>query len=37
MPGRADLLVIPIHGNTDLKGGLQRKLMKQSGLVEEDL
>jgi predicted RNA binding protein YcfA (HicA-like mRNA interferase family) len=36
-PGRTDLLVIPIHGNIDLKTGLQHKLMKQAGLTEDDL
>jgi len=35
--GRTDLLVVPVHGNSDLKVGLQRRLMKQAGLLEEDL
>jgi predicted RNA binding protein YcfA (HicA-like mRNA interferase family) len=30
-------IVIPIHGNRALKTGLQHDLMKQAGLLEEDL
>jgi predicted RNA binding protein YcfA (HicA-like mRNA interferase family) len=30
-------IVIPIHGNQTLKVGLQRDLMKQAGLTEDDL
>ena len=30
-------LTIPIHGNTALKIGLQRHLMKAAGLSEDDL
>ena len=30
-------IVIPIHGNRMLKSGMQRDLMKQAGLTEDDL
>jgi predicted RNA binding protein YcfA (HicA-like mRNA interferase family) len=30
-------IVVPIHGNRTLKNGLQRDLMKQAGLTDEDL
>ena len=30
-------VVIPIHGNKDLKNGMQADLMKQAGLIEDDL
>jgi predicted RNA binding protein YcfA (HicA-like mRNA interferase family) len=30
-------LVIPVHGNQQLKTGVQRDLMKQAGLTEDDL
>ncbi len=30
-------IVIPIHGNQTLKTGMQRDLMKQAGLTEDDL
>jgi predicted RNA binding protein YcfA (HicA-like mRNA interferase family) len=29
--------VIPVHGNQTLKAGLQRDLMKQAGLTDEEL
>lgn len=32
-----ELVVVPVHGNQDLKTGLQRKLMKQAGITEEML
>jgi predicted RNA binding protein YcfA (HicA-like mRNA interferase family) len=28
---------VPVHGNTTLGTGLQRKLMKQTGLTDDDL
>lgn len=37
MEGRIERLVIPIHGNRDLKTGLQRALMKIIPLEEKDL
>jgi predicted RNA binding protein YcfA (HicA-like mRNA interferase family) len=30
-------LSVPVHGNRDLKTGLQRSLMKQAGIQEEEL
>jgi len=35
--GHADKLSVPIHVNQPLKKGLQRHLMKQAGLTDEDL
>ncbi|WAC18530.1 type II toxin-antitoxin system HicA family toxin [Luteolibacter sp. SL250] len=37
MDGRMERLVIPIHGNQDLKIGLLRSLMKLVSLTEEEL
>ena len=37
MDGRTERLVIPIHGNQDLKIGLLRGLMKLIPLTDEDL
>ncbi len=31
------ILTVPVHGNRDLRSGLQRKLMKMAGLDEADL
>jgi predicted RNA binding protein YcfA (HicA-like mRNA interferase family) len=36
-PGVQGLAVVPIHGNTDLKRGLLRDLMKLAGFTEDDL
>ena len=36
-PGYRERLVIPIHGNSPLKTGLLRSLMKLAGLSEYDL
>jgi predicted RNA binding protein YcfA (HicA-like mRNA interferase family) len=36
-PGHHERLVIPIHGNSPLKTGLLRNLMKIAGLTEQDL
>ncbi len=30
-------ITVPVHGNRDLKNGLQRSIMKQAGIMEEDL
>jgi len=35
--GHAAALAVPVHGNKTLKTGLQRGLMKQAGLSENDL
>ncbi len=36
-PGQRERLVIPIHGNSPLKTGLLRSLMKMAKLTEQDL
>ena len=36
-PGNPGTLSVPVHGNTDLKKGLQADLMKAAGLTEDDL
>ena len=35
--GRQERVVIPIHGNTDLKTGLQRALMKIIPVQQDEL
>ena len=35
--GEVARLTIPVHGNTALKQGLQRSLMKIAGLRDDDL
>jgi predicted RNA binding protein YcfA (HicA-like mRNA interferase family) len=35
--GHAAALSVPVHGNKTLKTGLQRALMKQAGLSDNDL
>jgi predicted RNA binding protein YcfA (HicA-like mRNA interferase family) len=30
-------ITVPVHGNQDLKVGLQRAIMKQAGLSEQDM
>ena len=36
-PGNPATLSVPVHGNKDLKKGLQADLMKQAELTEDDL
>lgn len=36
-PVTAATVIIPLHGNHDLKAGLQRQLMKTLGLTDADL
>jgi predicted RNA binding protein YcfA (HicA-like mRNA interferase family) len=36
-PGNPATLSIPVHGNKDLKKGMQADLMKQAGLIADDL
>ena len=36
-PGHPATISVPVHGNQDLKKGLQADLMKQAGLTEADL
>ena len=33
----AERIVIPVHGNQALKAGLQRDLIKQAGIRDDDL
>jgi len=35
--GRRERITVPIHGNRDLKTGLQRSLMKIADLSDDDL
>ena len=35
--GRSATISVPVHGNRDLKKGLQADLMKQAGLTDADL
>jgi len=30
-------ITVPVHGNRDLKAGLQRAIMKQAGISEQEL
>jgi predicted RNA binding protein YcfA (HicA-like mRNA interferase family) len=30
-------ITVPVHGNHDLKTGLQRAIMKQAGITEDEL
>ncbi len=30
-------ITVPVHGNSDLKNGLQRAIMKQAGISENQL
>lgn len=37
-PGPPRLVVsVPVHGNTDLKPGTQRDIMRTAGLADDDL
>ncbi len=36
-PGPHATISVPVHGNKDLKKGLQADLMKQAQLTEDDL
>lgn len=36
-PDSPATLSVPVHGNKDLKKGLQADLMKEAGLTENDL
>jgi predicted RNA binding protein YcfA (HicA-like mRNA interferase family) len=36
-PGERARLSIPVHGNTPLKEGMQRHLMKLAGIGEDEL
>lgn len=36
-PARSTILTVPVHSNRDLKAGTLHKLMKDAGLMEQDL
>lgn len=36
-PGENLRITVPVHGNRDLKIGLQRAIMRQAGISEDDL
>ncbi len=36
-PGNPATVIVPVHGNRDLKPGTQRGIMKDAGLTEADL
>jgi predicted RNA binding protein YcfA (HicA-like mRNA interferase family) len=36
-PGQPETIIVPVHGNKDLKRGTQHDIMKQAGLTETDL
>ncbi|MFZ2449297.1 MAG: type II toxin-antitoxin system HicA family toxin [Methylovulum miyakonense] len=35
-PDKLEVLTVPVHGNQDLKIGTLNKLLKDSGLTEQD-
>lgn len=36
-PGNPIILTVPVHGNKSLKTGTLRRLLRDSGLTEDDL
>ncbi len=36
-PGNNLRITVPVHGNRDLKSGLQRAIMKQAGISDDEL
>jgi predicted RNA binding protein YcfA (HicA-like mRNA interferase family) len=36
-PGQPGIIIVPVHGNKDLKPGTQHGIMKAAGLDEDDL
>jgi len=36
-PNQPGTIIIPVHGNDDLKRGTQHDIMRQAGLTEDDL
>jgi predicted RNA binding protein YcfA (HicA-like mRNA interferase family) len=36
-PGEPSIIIVPVHGNKDLKPGTQHDIMKAAGLQEGDL
>ena len=37
MKGTGTRITVPVHGNRDLKAGLQKAIMKLAGIHEEEL
>ena len=36
-PGQPQTIIVPVHGNKDLKPKTQHDIMKDAGLTEDDL
>ncbi len=36
-PGNPTIVTVPVHGNRDLKAGIVRRILKDTGLTEDDL
>jgi predicted RNA binding protein YcfA (HicA-like mRNA interferase family) len=36
-PEGSQMIIVPVHGNRDLKMGTQRAIMRDAGLTDEDL
>ena len=36
-PDRPGIIVVPVHGNADLKASTQHAIMRDAGLTEDDL
>ena len=36
-PGNPNTIIVPVHGNKDLKPGTQHAIMKDASLTEDDL
>jgi predicted RNA binding protein YcfA (HicA-like mRNA interferase family) len=36
-PGRAAIITVPVHGNKDLRAGIQATIIEDAGLTEDDL
>ena len=37
MFGQVETIVVPVHGNKDLKAGTQKSIMRTAGITEDDL
>jgi predicted RNA binding protein YcfA (HicA-like mRNA interferase family) len=37
LPGQPGIIVVPVHGNRDLKPKTQHGIMKEAGLTDKDL
>jgi predicted RNA binding protein YcfA (HicA-like mRNA interferase family) len=36
-PGNPNTVIVPVHGNKDLRPGTQHGIMKDAGLTDDDL